>query len=180
MICDQHEICNSLTSPNLFETFHDVQQNVWKCTLTSSTEKCFPTSLLNFQWNRSHYFFNISTEESVYIIIYFHNFNFIARMMKISVNEYVTLIKLSTVFMCTYKKETKSENWRSSSILEGANHSVVQRQVLVILQRGLHFKDMNNEDQRVYKIVKNAFNYSAYTNIVVLYQFIYFKKYRMF
>ena len=38
----------------------------------------------------------------------------------------------------------------------------MQRQVLVILQKGLHFKDMSNEDRRVYKIVKNAFDYYAY------------------
>jgi len=42
---------NPLTSPDLFEKFHDVKQKVWKCTLTSGTEKCFPTTQLYFQWN---------------------------------------------------------------------------------------------------------------------------------
>jgi hypothetical protein len=41
-----------------------------------------------------YFIFNISSEEIMHIIIYFHNLNFIAGMMKISVIEYVTLTKL--------------------------------------------------------------------------------------
>lgn len=52
-------------------------------------------------------------------------------------------------------------------MFKGANQSVMQRQVLVILQKGLHFKDMNNEDKRAYKTLKNAFDYYAYSKIVL-------------
>lgn len=65
-------------------------------------------------------------------------------------------------------------------MFKGANQSVMQRQVLVILQKGLHFKDMNSEDNRVYKILKNAFDYYAYSKIVVHFQFIYLKSIECF
>jgi len=56
----------------------------------------------------------------------------------------------------------------------------MQRQVLVILQKRFTFQDMNNEDKRVYKILKNAFDYYAYSKIVVHFQFIYFKSIECF
>jgi hypothetical protein len=37
-------------------------------------------------------------------------------------------------------------------MFKGAKQSVMQGQVLVILQKGLHFKDMNNVDKRVFKL----------------------------
>jgi hypothetical protein len=65
-------------------------------------------------------------------------------------------------------------------VFKGANQSMMQRQVLVILQKGLHFKELNNEDKRVYKTVKNAFDYYAYSKIVVQFQFIYLKSIECF
>jgi len=56
----------------------------------------------------------------------------------------------------------------------------MQRQVLVILQKGLHFTDMNDEDKSVHKIVKNAFDYYAFSKIVVHFQFIYLKSIECF
>jgi hypothetical protein len=117
----------------------------------------------------------------MHVTIYFHNLNFIARMMKISVIEYVTFTKLSTVFLYTLTKRKLSKRTEEvQACFKGANQSMMQRQVLVILQKSLHFKDMNNEDKRVYKIVKNAFDYYAYSKIVVHFQFIYLKSIECF
>lgn len=65
-------------------------------------------------------------------------------------------------------------------MFKGANQSVMRRHVLIILQKGLHFKYVNSEDKRVYKIVKNAFDYYAYSKIVVHFQLIYLKSIECF